>query len=98
MIFNLSDEIKLSYEIKMEEVKEVILDLEKSAAGRSVGDLKEFWHFGQDLNTKYLKKKYVENIKVKELKILTRWQFSLFGTRENCKISTSSFSYFFKSR
>lgn len=38
------------------------------AKGKKEGDLKEFWHFGQDLNTKsYLKNRYPENIIVKEL-------------------------------
>ena len=68
--FNLSDEIKSSYEIKDGGSQRGYTGFGKeSAAGRSVGDLKEFWHFGQDLNTKiFLKKKYAENIKVKELK------------------------------
>ncbi len=67
--FNLSDEIKSSYEIKDGGGQRGYTGFGKeSAAGRSVGDLKEFWHFGQDLNTKkYLKKNYAENIKVKEL-------------------------------
>ena len=56
--FNLSDEIKSSYEIKDGGSQRGYTGFGKeSAAGRSVGDLKEFWHFGQDLNTKkYLKK------------------------------------------
>ena len=38
------------------------------AAGRTTGDLKEFWHFGQDLEAHpQLKKMYPENIQVKEL-------------------------------
>jgi len=38
------------------------------AAGRSVGDLKEFWHFGQDVISKpHLKKYYPENLIVEEL-------------------------------
>ena len=38
------------------------------AAGRSVGDLKEFWHFGQDVISKpHLKKHYPENLIVQEL-------------------------------
>ena len=56
--FNLSDEIKSSYEIKDGGSQRGYTGFGKeNAAGRSVGDLKEFWHFGQDLNTKkYLKK------------------------------------------
>ena len=38
------------------------------AAGRSVGDLKEFWHFGQDVISKpHLKKHYPENLIIQEL-------------------------------
>jgi len=38
------------------------------AEGRTVGDLKEFWHFGQDLDSQpKLKSLYPENIKVEEL-------------------------------
>jgi len=38
------------------------------AEGRSVGDLKEFWHFGQDIsNLPHLKTIYPENIHVQEL-------------------------------
>ena len=38
------------------------------AAGRTTGDLKEFWHFGQDLEAHpHLKEIYPENIQVKEL-------------------------------
>ena len=38
------------------------------AEGREIGDLKEFWHFGQDLESHpQLKNKYPENIIVQEL-------------------------------
>jgi isopenicillin N synthase-like dioxygenase len=38
------------------------------AAGRTTGDLKEFWHFGQDLKVhKHLKEIYPDNIQVSEL-------------------------------
>ena len=41
----------------------------EKAKGRKVGDLKEFWHFGQDLNLKpHIKELYPKNIWVKELK------------------------------
>ncbi len=43
------------------------------AAGRSVGDLKEFWHFGQDIISKpHLKKHYPKNLIVKELSDFNR--------------------------
>jgi isopenicillin N synthase-like dioxygenase len=41
---------------------------EEHAEGRTTGDLKEFWHFGQDLNAHpNLKGIYPDNIQVKEL-------------------------------
>lgn len=43
------------------------------AAGRSVGDLKEFWHFGQDIVSKpHLKERYTENLIVQELSDFNR--------------------------
>ncbi|MGV6844521.1 MAG: isopenicillin N synthase family dioxygenase [Lutibacter sp.] len=40
----------------------------ESAKGRSEGDLKEFWHFGQEVvGNKSLKKEYPENVLVNEL-------------------------------
>ena len=67
--FELSNEIKFNYEIKGGGGLRGYTGFGKEhAAGRSVGDLKEFWHFGQDLKSKpYLKGKYPENISVKEL-------------------------------
>jgi len=67
--FKLSNKIKSSYEIKGGGGQRGYTGFGKErAAGRSIGDLKEFWHFGQDLNTKsYLKNRYPENIIVKEL-------------------------------
>jgi len=67
--FELSNEIKFNYEIKGGGGQRGYTGFGKEhAAGRSVGDLKEFWHFGQDLKSKpYLKGKYPENISVKEL-------------------------------
>ncbi len=68
--FMLPNEKKSSYEIKGEGGQRGYTGFGKEhAAGRSIGDLKEFWHFGQDLQYKhYLKNKYPENILVKELK------------------------------
>ena len=67
--FKLSNKIKSSYEIKGGGGQRGYTGFGKEhAAGRSIGDLKEFWHFGQDLYTKpYLKNRYPENIIVKEL-------------------------------
>ncbi len=67
--FMLPNEKKSSYEIKGVGGQRGYTGFGKEhAAGRSIGDLKEFWHFGQDLQYKpYLKNKYLENIQVKEL-------------------------------
>ena len=67
--FKLSNKIKSSYEIKGGGGQRGYTGFGKEhAAGRSVGDLKEFWHFGQDVQSKpFLKNIYPENIIVKEL-------------------------------
>ena len=68
----------------------------ESAKGKKEGDLKEFWHFGQDLNTKsYLKNRYPENIIVKELegfnKIGNLVSFNgVFGFPKLCAISVDA--------
>tara|TARA_X000001036_G_scaffold287814_1_gene267426 strand:+ start:2294 stop:3277 length:984 start_codon:yes stop_codon:yes gene_type:complete len=67
--FNLREEIKSKYEIKGGGGQRGYTGFGKEhAEGRSVGDLKEFWHFGQELENKpHLKSLYPENIKVQEL-------------------------------
>ena len=67
--FKLSNKVKSSYEIKGGGGQRGYTGFGKEhAAGRSVGDLKEFWHFGQDVQSKpFLKNIYPENIIVKEL-------------------------------
>ena len=67
--FNLSEEIKSKYEIKGGGGQRGYTGFGKEhAEGRSVGDLKEFWHFGQELENKpHLKSLYPENIQVQEL-------------------------------
>lgn len=69
LFFDLPEEVKQSYEIEGLGGQRGYTSFGKeSAKGRKEGDLKEFWHFGQDLNTKpYLKNRYPENIIVKEL-------------------------------
>ncbi len=67
--FKLSNKVKSSYEIKRGGGQRGYTGFGKEhAAGRSVGDLKEFWHFGQNVQSKpFLKNIYPENIIVKEL-------------------------------
>ena len=67
--FELPAEIKSSYEVKDGGGQRGYTGFGKEhAAGRTVGDLKEFWHFGQDLvNKPFLKDNYPDNLKVKEL-------------------------------
>ena len=70
LFFNLPQEVKKSYEVINGGGQRGYTSFGKEhAAGRSVGDLKEFWHFGQDLDFKTnLKNIYPENLIVKELK------------------------------
>ena len=61
--FKLPLEIKLKYEIKgLNGQRGYTAFGKEHAKGRKVGDLKEFWHFGQEVN-----KKYPHNIKVHEI-------------------------------
>lgn len=67
--FNLSMEAKLKYEILGIGGQRGFTSFGKEhAQGRTVGDLKEFWHFGQQLDeeSKY-NGVYPENVSVKEL-------------------------------
>jgi len=68
--FQLPNEVKSTYEIKDGGGQRGYTGFGKEhAAGRTVGDLKEFWHFGQDFKTKpFLEGKYSKNLTVKELK------------------------------
>jgi len=66
--FNLPLAIKLKYEIKGLNGQRGYTSFGKEhAKGRKVGDLKEFWHFGQDVNKNISVKKYPSNIKVHEI-------------------------------
>ena len=67
--FDLSEAQKHAYEIPGLAGQRGYTSFGKeSAKGRTEGDLKEFWHFGQDLNLKTnLKNVYPENLIVKEL-------------------------------
>jgi isopenicillin N synthase-like dioxygenase len=67
--FALPKEVKNQYEIKGGAGQRGYTGFGKEhAEGRTVGDLKEFWHFGQDLEARpHLKSLYPQNIKVNEL-------------------------------
>lgn len=67
--FALSDDVKLKYEIEGIGGQRGFTSFGKEhAKGRTQGDLKEFWHFGQQINasSKY-KGVYPENVVVEEL-------------------------------
>ncbi len=67
--FDLPDEIKQSYEIEGIGGQRGYTSFGKeSAKGKKEGDLKEFWHFGQEVEgNEALKAKYPKNIIVKEI-------------------------------
>ena len=68
--FNLSNEIKSKYIISGLASQRGFTPFGKEhAKGRNVGDLKEFWHFGQYVkNEPELENKYPKNVMVDELK------------------------------
>jgi len=68
--FALPIEVKESYEIKGDGGQRGYTGFGKEhAEGNNIGDLKEFWHFGQNLNLHpQLKAIYPKNVLVKELK------------------------------
>tara|TARA_B100000214_G_scaffold168953_1_gene121376 strand:- start:5462 stop:6412 length:951 start_codon:yes stop_codon:yes gene_type:complete len=67
--FNLSDEVKSKYIIKGLASQRGFTPFGKeSAKGKNIGDLKEFWHFGQFVKDEpKLEKIYPENVIVEEL-------------------------------
>ena len=67
--FNLSDEVKSKYIIKGLASQRGFTPFGKeSAKGKNIGDLKEFWHFGQFVKDEpKLEKIYPENVIVDEL-------------------------------
>ena len=67
--FNLPLDVKQHYEIEGIGGQRGYVSFGKeSAKGRNVGDLKEFWHFGQYVeDDEVLKKKYPDNVIVNEL-------------------------------
>ena len=68
--FNLSDEVKSNYIIKGLASQRGFTPFGKeSAKGKKIGDLKEFWHFGQYVKDEAkLKEEYPDNVIVNELK------------------------------
>ena len=66
--FHLPLERKLQYEIKGLNGQRGYTSFGKEhAKGRKVGDLKEFWHFGQEVKKNIFNKKYPSNIEVNEI-------------------------------
>jgi isopenicillin N synthase-like dioxygenase len=67
--FDLPDEVKQSYEIEGIGGQRGYTSFGKeSAKGKKVGDLKEFWHFGQEVvGNDALKAEYPKNVIVKEI-------------------------------
>ena len=67
--FDLPEEIKESYEIDGIGGQRGYTSFGKeSAKGRSKGDLKEFWHFGQEvINNEKLRTEYPNNVEVNEV-------------------------------
>lgn len=67
--FDLPDEIKQSYEIEGIGGQRGYTSFGKeSAKGKKEGDLKEFWHFGQEVEgNEVLKAEYPKNVIVKEI-------------------------------
>ena len=67
--FNLPTELKQKYEkLELNGQRGYISFGKETAKGFKKSDLKEFWHFGQELENKpHLKSLYPENIKVQEL-------------------------------
>ena len=67
--FDLSDEVKQSYEIEGIGGQRGYTSFGKeSAKGKKKGDLKEFWHFGQEVEgNEALKAEYPKNVIVKEI-------------------------------
>jgi isopenicillin N synthase-like dioxygenase len=67
--FDLPDEVKQSYEIEGIGGQRGYTSFGKeSAKGKKIGDLKEFWHFGQEVeNNETLKAEYPKNVIVKEI-------------------------------
>lgn len=68
--FDLPREIKSKYEIKDLAGQRGYTSFGKeSAKDKKEGDLKEFWHFGQEVeNGEILKEKYPDNVQVSEIK------------------------------
>ena len=72
--FNLPIETKIKYEIKGLNGQRGYTSFGKEhAKGRSVGDLKEFWHFGQEIkNENILNRKYPANLEVNEIPMFNK--------------------------
>ena len=86
--FNLSSEVKNKYEIKDLAGQRGYTSFGKeSAKGKKEGDLKEFWHFGQEVkNDDLLGKIYPENVQVSEIKNFNKIGMEAFRNLEKTAI------------
>ena len=86
--FSLSDEVKDKYCIEGIGGQRGFTSFGKeSAKGRSEGDLKEFWHFGQEVdNDDKLKAEYPENVIVSELPDFNKIGMSAYKNLEKTAI------------
>ena len=86
--FNLSSEVKNKYEIKDLAGQRGYTSFGKeSAKGKKEGDLKEFWHFGQEVkNDDLLAKIYPENVQVSEIKNFNKIGMEAFRNLEKTAI------------
>ena len=85
--FNLSIEIKEQYEIPGLGGQRGYTSFGKEhAKGRIEGDLKEFWHFGQEENSSKSENPYGANVKVKELQSFNKIGNQSFSTLEDIGI------------
>jgi len=86
--FNLTSEVKNKYEIKDLAGQRGYTSFGKeSAKGKKEGDLKEFWHFGQEVkNDDLLGKIYPENVQVSEIKNFNKIGMEAFRNLEKTAI------------
>ena len=86
--YNLPEEIKESYEIDGIGGQRGYTSFGKeSAKGRSEGDLKEFWHFGQEVvGNEKLKAEYPKNVEVTEIPNFNKVGMEAFKMLEKTSI------------
>lgn len=86
--FNLPSEVKNKYEIEGLAGQRGYTSFGKeSAKGKKEGDLKEFWHFGQEVkDDNLLAKSYPKNIQVSEIKDFNKTGMEAFRNLEKTAI------------